>query len=161
MAGIGGQEILSKIKKHKDAAKAKVIFYSERDINFSHARAGVECVFTRRIDFVKLTQVLLGILQNRVSSEKRLFKRFKKHPAVAVDPDTNAIDSVVDVSLSGIGFHSKYPFDLNHRLKVGIKAWDEKKYTFREGVIVRKDPEKTGVRYGLQFEKPVIAPIAA
>jgi len=90
------------------------------------------------------------------SSDNRLFRRFAQHRMIRIHADSEVVDAVVDVSLSGVCFDSKQSLKLGEKLKVGLTAWNEDQPKAIEGTIVWRDIHSNGYRYGLRFDKPVL-----
>jgi hypothetical protein len=110
-------------------------------------------------DHFKLLPVLMRHYDRSTGkSEKRLFRRFPRHKTVKVDPDSNGIDRVVDVSLSGIGFESHFSFSIGSRLRLNVKAWGSREFRPVEGTIVRREMRPDGIFYGLKFHEPLLPP---
>jgi CheY-like chemotaxis protein len=150
---ITGREILVRLRKEREGAKVKFIICSQdmeaRERWMLQADAFIDKQKHLPLLFVFLNQYN----KDKEGSENRLFKRYKAHKVLQIDPNTNALDAVVDVSLSGIGFESRFSFEPGSRMRVNVKGWGEKKYKPIEGIIVWRENDNLGFRYGLKFEK--------
>jgi response regulator RpfG family c-di-GMP phosphodiesterase len=150
------RELVFKLKKSKENGKAKIIYTMGKDHDniIRHIRA--DAFISKLDEFPRLYKILQKFENEQSVSESRVFKRFRYHSAIKIDPNSNAIDEVTDISLSGIGLESRFSFDLGSKLKVYVKSWGEKTFQGIYGKILWKDYGRLGYRYGLRFDNPVL-----
>jgi CheY-like chemotaxis protein len=149
---VGGKGLINKIKKAKEASSMKIIIVSGVPKGNTRWLTKADA-FIEKKHFPLVYNLLAKYEEKQLVMENRFFKRFKVHRVMNIDPDTSGIDSIHDISLSGIGFESKFAFEPGEKFFVHAKSWAEKAYHSIVGNIVWRKNHENRYRYGLRFEK--------
>ncbi|OGJ89267.1 MAG: hypothetical protein A2268_10290 [Candidatus Raymondbacteria bacterium RifOxyA12_full_50_37] len=155
IAGSLPAQASSKLRKLKSSGHFKIaLSCHERETTNQHADMA-DISFVRN-DLSGLLTFLGQTEAGLPETDERIFKRFKKHKALAIDPESDGVDFIQDVSLGGIGFESRFSFDSGAKLMVHAKLKGEEKYKPVKGTIVWKAFGERGLKYGLEFDKPIV-----
>ena len=146
---------LEDIRKRKQTPKAKCILIVGEDRKTEKWMNNADALI--RTEHMAIIHPLLERFYKEANPrEHRVFRRYAKHKVLAVDPDSNAVDSVIDVSLSGMGFESRFSYEPGLSFRVHVRDWNSRVFRPADGTIVWKDKGKKGFRYGLKFKKVLL-----
>jgi hypothetical protein len=149
---------LEDIRKRKQKPRAKCILIVGAD-HKTEKWMNIADALIRTEHMAIIPPLLERFYKEADPHEHRVFRRYSRHKALVVDPESNAVDSVIDVSLSGMGFESRFSYEPGLSFRVNVRAWNSRVFQPATGTIVWKDPGKKGYRYGLKFDK-VLMPAA-
>lgn len=152
---VNTKKLIRKFRKYRDNGEVRIVLVADEDPS-KVRNADKADVFLRPAHIPILPGIIKRYANAVRNREQRLFRRFRKHKAVKISSDSNGIDKVVDISLSGIGFESRFSFNIGSSMRVKVKAWDSRDYGTVEGVIVRKEMRESTIFYGLEFQKPLL-----